>query len=193
MNIKGEGLVSEFELIRRAALGDRNALISLIQPYSRLIYHVAYKIVLHEDDAHDVCQMVYLKLVDKIKQFKVQGHFRAWISTMTANAALDFLRWKRNWNEHVDSIDVEELAASQETDRNPREHYEQNFCINQIDQCIGLLSPQQRAIMMLHLWEDLKPKEISEALNMPAGQVRLQLYRALKKLQMALAPMYKNE
>ncbi len=185
--------MSEFELIRCAMSGDRNALLSLIQPYSRLIYHVAYKIVLHEDDAHDVCQMVYLKLVDKIKQFKLQGHFRAWISTLTANTALDFLRRKRNWNEHIHSMDVDELAASHETDRNPREHYEQNFFINQIDQCIGLLSPQQRAIMMLHLWEDLNPKEISEALNMPAGQVRLQLYRALKKLQMALTPMSKKE
>ena len=69
-----------------------------------------------------------------------------------------------------------------------REASENRERLKLVEEAMKSLSIQQRAILALQIAEHLGPKEIAERLEIPSGQVRSQLNRAIKKLQEQLEP-----
>jgi RNA polymerase sigma-70 factor (ECF subfamily) len=52
-----------------------------------------------------------------------------------------------------------------------------------VEAAMGCLTDQQRAVFVLRFREGMEPREIAERLGMPAGQVRVQLHRAVARLR----------
>ena len=48
---------------------------------------------------------------------------------------------------------------------------------------LGLLSQDQRNVLLLHAWADLSSEEIGSALGVPAGTIRSRLSRARAELR----------
>ncbi|MCP4710183.1 MAG: RNA polymerase sigma factor, partial [Planctomycetes bacterium] len=71
------------QLIERTLQGDQSSFTALIERHRRYIYHIAYKITLHEEDALDVCQQVYIKLMNRLDAFQPGGSFKSWLAVMT--------------------------------------------------------------------------------------------------------------
>ena len=66
---------------------------------------------------------------------------------------------------------------------NPRDALETTRRLSLVEEALEGVSAQQRAIFVLRLREDLKPREIAVELGIPAQQVRSQLCRALAKVK----------
>ena len=84
--------MDDIVLVEQAVRGDERAFQLLIERHRHSMYRIAYKITLHEDDALDVCQCVYLKLIDHLVRYKPTGSFKSWLATVTAHTAIDFVR-----------------------------------------------------------------------------------------------------
>jgi RNA polymerase sigma-70 factor, ECF subfamily len=165
-------------LAARAARGDQQAFTLLVERYRRLIYSLAYRVVLNQEDALDVTQNVYLRLVQRIGTYDGRGNFRAWLATITTRMAIDYLRRKTPDAFGVD--DIEFLADDADC---PLKTFEEKERHDRVEAAMALLSPQQRAIVTLRLGEDMGPKEIAERLELPPGQVRSQTNRAVKRIR----------
>lgn len=61
----------------------------LVECYRNYSYAISYQITLHEQDALDVTQQVFLRLVERIGSFNGRGAFRAWLGALTANDFVD--------------------------------------------------------------------------------------------------------
>ncbi|ADK67878.1 RNA polymerase, sigma-24 subunit, ECF subfamily [Olsenella uli DSM 7084] len=63
-----------------------------VRTYSDLILRLSYTYLHSTYDAQDVCQTVFLKMLTRRPQFEGEGHERAWVIRVTANACKDLLR-----------------------------------------------------------------------------------------------------
>lgn len=176
-------------LVGATLKGDKEAFAQLFRRYRRYVYTIAYKITMHEDDALDVTQNVFLTLAEKLGAYKGRGTFRAWLAAVTANQALSFQRRAdRKRETAVEPHIMEELhsVAAHEHGNNPQLALEMEERLRLVDEAMGALAPQQRAILTLRLKEDMRPAEIAERLGIPGRQVRSQLHRAINKIRAVL-------
>jgi RNA polymerase sigma-70 factor (ECF subfamily) len=184
---QGRELLEDASLAAAAAGGDGGALATLAERYRRYIYVIAYKIVLNEEDALDITQNVLMRLVQKIGSYRGAGAFRSWLGAIAAREALDHRRGGRR-ETALDPAVLETLTDGRMSsrERNPRELLETARRLSLVEEALAGVSAQQRAIFVLRLREDLKPREIAVELGIPAQQVRSQLCRALAKVKEAV-------
>lgn len=134
-------------------------------------YRLAYSYAKNESDALDIVQESAYKVLKDIKKLKDQSLLSTWIYRIVINTSIDFLR-KRN-NETVSIYDLEIPHEDQYQDDDPKE-------------MIAFLNEEERTIVILKFFEDLKLEEIADALNMNVNTVKTKLYRALKKIRVTL-------
>lgn len=134
-------------------------------------YRLAYSYAKNESDALDIVQESAYKVLKDIKKLKDQSLLSTWIYRIVINTSIDFLR-KRN-NETVSIYDLEIPHEDQYQDNDPKE-------------MIAFLNEEERTIVILKFFEDLKLEEIADALNMNVNTVKTRLYRALKKIRVTL-------
>lgn len=178
------------ELAAAAAQGDQQAFALLVERYRPYIYTIAYKITLDQEDALDVTQNVMLRLVQRIGSFQGQGAFRSWLAAIAANEACNS---RRSPHRQEVAAETEELAqilddqTARQQQPGPREAYEMRQRRELVGRAVAELSPQQRAIIILTVKEDMKPKEVAQRLGLAENQTRSQLHRALVRLRQVLA------
>lgn len=172
------------ELALRAGQGDRGAFVRLVERHRRLVYAVAWRVVLNEEDALDVAQEALAKLARKIGQYRGDGSFRGWLSTLVTREALNLLRRPGRRERPVDPATLAGLAdrdgGSRAEARDRIEHGERRAMV---ETAMARLPPQQRAIVALRLGEDLTSAEVARRLDLPKAQVRSQLSRAVARLR----------
>lgn len=174
------------ELARAAALGDQEAFTRLVNRHRAYLHAVAYKITLHEEDALDVLQNVFLRLVEKIGDYGGRGSFRSWAAAIAANEAMTLLRRPSRRESPADPEILSGLIDAGSPSRagdEIREAMDSRTRRRLVEAAIAQLSAQQRAIFALRLGRGMEPKEIAERLGLPGGQVRTQLHRAMERLR----------
>jgi RNA polymerase sigma-70 factor (ECF subfamily) len=171
-------------LAAAAAEGDQQAFATLFERYRLLVYTIAYKILLHEDDALDATQNVFAKVARDVGQFRGHGSFKGWLARIASNEAFSILRNPRRRETPTEPEEMQMLIdKDQANNHNVRQQLDERKKRLLVHEAMAELSPQQRAIVALQFLEDIGPAEIAERLNMPAGQVRSQLFRAVQKLK----------
>lgn len=69
----------------------------LVETYSDLVLRLSYSYLNQTQDAQDICQTVFLKLLERAPDFVSSDHEKAWIIRTTANTCKDLLKshWRR--------------------------------------------------------------------------------------------------
>lgn len=69
----------------------------LVQTYSDLILRLSVTYLKNTEDAKDICQTVFLRLLEKPREFQSPEHERAWIIRTAVNVCKDQLKssWRR--------------------------------------------------------------------------------------------------
>jgi RNA polymerase sigma-70 factor, ECF subfamily len=180
-------------LIERALQGDQSCFTALIERHRRYIYCIAYKVALHEEDALDICQQVYIKLMNRLDSYQPGGSFKSWLAVMTTNTAIDFLRRSYRKEHPTDPVVMSGMVDSsiQGETATIRRDIDQQRRIEQVQHAMAQLSPQQRAIFTLRFYEDMATSDIADQLGVTNKQIRVQLCRAVQKLRDVLSS--KNE
>ncbi len=173
------------ELVKRIRQGDPDAFRDLFERHRRMIYTLAYRVTLHEEEALDVTQQVFVRLSEKIHLYDGKGSFGGWLSTLAVRMAIDRTRSKtrREIPMAPETFEDQETLLGREGASHPRAILERQQTVERVEIAMSKLSPQQRAILLLQLHEDLGPKEIGERLDLPAQQVRAQRARGIEKLK----------
>lgn len=186
---QGSGPLEDTTLAARAAKGDGEALTALVERYRRYVYTIAFKIALNEEDALDIAQNTFVRLVEKIGDFRGEGEFRSWLAAIAAREAINHLRRPSRREEAMSPETFEEIADSPaaEARGDPRARLDAEQRRGLVEQAMKRLAPQQRAVFALRFMEDMGPKEIANRLGLPAGQVRSQLNRAIARIREVLA------
>lgn len=140
----------------------------LFHRYRDDVYRLAVNYTRNAQEAEDVCQTVFLKLIEQPEL--TPGKEKAWLMQVTANECRDLLRsswWRR-------TVPLEQAFHIPNTET---------------DETIYLLRklpPQYRVVLYLHYYEQYTTPEIAQLLKIPPGTVSTRLKRARDRLKTML-------
>ena len=83
---------------------DRSEAERLVHTYSDLILRLSYTYLKSTYDAQDICQTIFLKLLQKPRRFDSEEHERAWIIRAAVNLCKDHL--KSHWRQTTVNLDA---------------------------------------------------------------------------------------
>ncbi len=185
----------ERELIRRAAQGDRDARTALVQEHQRNVYNLALRLTGSEAGAECVLQDTFLKVFEKLGEFRGESRLGTWIHRIATNAALMQLRAKKGKhfiaiNEEPVSDEKGELEAGyipRSLNRDPLEVTLNDELKRNLESAIAALPGHLRTAFVLKDLEGLTMAEISERTGKSLSAVKADLHRARVKLRGMLA------
>ena len=148
---------------------DRAEAERLVNTYSDLILRLSYTYLKHTQDAQDICQTVFLRLLEKPRTFASPEHERAWIIRTAINACKDQL--KSHWRKTT--VDLEAARAV------PAPEAEEGSLLA----AVNLLPPKYRAVIYLYYYEGYSANEIAQLLGEKPATVATQLSRGREKLR----------
>jgi RNA polymerase sigma-70 factor (ECF subfamily) len=177
------------EILRRARCKDADALEALISRFSPRIYGLLYRMTGSREDADDLLQETFLRVVRTIDQYEHTGRFESWLFRITANLARDRLRRKKRRADTV-GLDGEAGAYGGTTeDRALVYDHLPDFALlrsesqQRIAAAMEKLSEPEREILLLRHYAELPFREIADLLNIPLGTALARAHRALSRLR----------
>ena len=140
--------------------------LDLFDRYSNMIFRIALSYLRHIQDAEDVVQAVFLKLIDG-RASPHPGKERAFLTQVTINHCKDVLRlvWKRK----TEPLD-EEIEFRHEEDR-------------ELFDAVMDLGVKYRVVIYMHYYEGYTFSEISNFLGISESAVSMRIHRARKLLK----------
>ncbi len=161
------------ELCRR---GDRNAQFEIYRLYQKAMFNTALRIVGDPDDAEDVMQEAFLKAFMKIRTYRGEVSFGAWLKRIVVNKSLDFLRLRK------DQISLEEAGELEEMEEEIPAVAGRGPDVEQVKKAIAELPEGYRIVLSLILLEGYDHEEVAGILGISNATSRTQYHRAKKKL-----------
>lgn len=163
--------------IEKIAESDKEALALLYEKTHAAVYGFALSILKNRQDAEDVLHDTYIKIWNAADSYMPAGKPLAWIFTITRNLARMRLR-EQTRTMTVSPEDWQSLFVDE-----PAVNHEDRLVLAFL---LGILSDEERQIVMLHTMTGMKHREIAEFLNLRLSTVLSKYNRALKKLRNAL-------
>lgn len=145
----------------------------IAKTYADIVYRVALSYSKSEQDAEDVLQNTFLKLLVHEPAFKDEEHLRRWLIRVAVNQCNTL--WNSFWRKNVDSIDnTTDEPAFESKD------------YSELYQAIRTLPAKYRIVVHLFYYEGYSTKEISSILHILEATVRSRLAYARKLLKQQL-------
>lgn len=156
----------------------------LVKQFKNNIYTYSMYMLRNRMDADDATQEVLIRLWNNIDKFNYASA-KSYIMRITHNLCIDFLR-KRNLlvNRELEiTEDIEETLNDENSQSNPYLVMQMKIAKQKIKEAIEKLPENLKSVFVLHEMQGMKYIEISTALEMPINNVKVNLFRARKKLQ----------
>ena len=136
------------------------------------MFRVCYAYLASVHDAEDAVQAVFMKLIDRPREFEDEGHEKAWLIACAANHCKDVLKAPRRTRRSEMPDDVRDEKAPFETDDTL--------------EAVMALPEMYRECIYLHYYEGYKTGEIAEMLGVPPSTLRNRMSEARRLLRKAL-------
>jgi RNA polymerase sigma-70 factor (ECF subfamily) len=188
------GSDADAEWVARARAGDPDAFRSLVERHGRALFRLAYRMTGNEQDAEDVVQESFLKAYRNLGHFEERAQFSSWLHRVAANCAYDCLRARARRQEDAlepapdaEKPGVADRLASAEPDADRLVW--SGEVRRRVRAAMGRLSAAERAAFTLRHMEGLSIDDICGALGLDESAAKQSVFRAVRKLREALAPV----
>lgn len=180
---------SDEVLCEGVAAGDDVAFERLVERYQQRTFRLAWSIVRDAEEARDLSQEAFVRLFQVARTFRGRARFSTWFYRLVVNLCLDHRRKHRWWHqvfareergpEGESSLDEQPEAPRAD----PADVLGRERTLARVWDAAGRLSPQQRAVLVLHVQEELPMSEVASVLGCAEATARVHLHRALSTLR----------
>ena len=177
--------MTEEQLIRACIKEDAASQKEVFIRFSSRMLGVCNRYARNSADAEDILQDAFIKVFDKIHQFKFEGSFEGWIRKIVVNTALKKYSVRR-YEKEVTGYDIKDRDESA-MEASAYSHLNQK----ELMQLINNLPDGYRIIFNLYVVEGYQHNEIAEMLGIQAGTSRSQLVKARGMLQKQIIELQK--
>ncbi|HEV3090701.1 MAG TPA: sigma-70 family RNA polymerase sigma factor [Candidatus Cybelea sp.] len=174
------------ELVALTLRGNPEAFATLVERYDRAVYHLAYRMLHHVEDARDVTQEAFFKAFRSLRTFKPGAKFSTWIFAIAYHACCDRLN-RRKRDSGGEMPDYADTAPGPEA---------QAIALDEgarLRRAIDALPEKYRAVITLFHLQGKQYDEIASVLDLPMGTVKTHLFRAKEQLRRLLDDMEVTE
>ena len=148
-----------------------------VSEHLRRVFGHIYRIVRNVDDAQDLTQEAFIKALQRQGQLKDGQKAAQWLSRIATNTAIDFMR--RSGRATFCEIDVAPESPSESPEQLLLRSEQRNY----LEDGLRLLSPRERAALLLRDVEGLPAEEVAKRLNCSKATVRSHIANARTKFR----------
>lgn len=168
-------------VIEACQRGDSQAFEELVRLTHKDVYSLAYRLVGNRDDAAEVTQDTYLKLLRAIRSFRGESKFSTWLYRVTSSVAITALRRRARRREDL-SLDAEGVREHPafvdpgiETERRDLRH--------RLDESLAQLPAGYRTVVVMKDVYGFSLDEIGRQVGISEGAAKVRLFRARQRLK----------
>jgi RNA polymerase sigma-70 factor (ECF subfamily) len=170
----------DFDLAKKAALGNIPAFELLYERYHRRTYSLCLRMTSSPTEAEDLTQEVFIQLFRKIGSFRGESAFSTWLHRLTVNQVLMHFRRRSVKNEKTseDGEIPEQIVPG--TENQAKMPVLDRIAITR---AVSQLPPGYKSVFMLHDVEGYEHEEVARLLKISVGTSKSQLHKARLKLR----------
>jgi RNA polymerase sigma-70 factor, ECF subfamily len=166
------------DLVEAAQRGDQGAFMDLVRSRGDRLFAIAQRILRDVDRAEDALQDALVIAWRDLPGLRDPDRFDAWVHRVLTNVCIGQASRERRRTANLRVLPLEGPAAQDDLlgviDR------------EQLDRGFRRLTPEERAVLVLHHYVGYDSVEIAELLGIPAGTVRSRLHHAHRAMRAAL-------
>ena len=148
----------------------------LYREHAAFVYRTAHRITRNAQEAEDIVQTIFLRLLRRESSPDLQKRPRAYLYRAAVNAALDAIESRRNRSQTADVREIEATLHSPDSSVKERLH-------QQLHKAIAELNPASAEILILRYMYNYSDAAIAKMLGKSRGVVAVSLYRARARLK----------
>lgn len=162
-------------------LGPSGDYEQVFRQYHSLIVGTAYRVTGSSDDAEDVLQTVFMRLLRRWEEIDVSSNPGAYLRRAAVNASLDLIRARKR----AASVPLDDSTFELEetSEASPEQHRLDAEMQGRLRQALLTLSDKSAQVFTLRYLEELTNKEIARMLGMSQTAVAVMLHRARHKVR----------
>ncbi len=181
-------------LIEQYRKGDSAAMERLVLKYQNRIYNVILKICADPDDAAELTQETFVKVIENLNKFEGRSGFYTWTFRIAVNLTLNYCQ--RNSRLAFRSLDAEQEQQddsqvkqvlkdflSDDSSPDPATEVQNKELYGIAARTLMGLDEAHRAVIVLRDIEGMSYARIAEVLDIELGTVRSRLSRARSKMR----------
>jgi RNA polymerase sigma factor (sigma-70 family) len=160
--------------------GDIDKMGLLFERYNRQLYGFLYHMTRERELSEDMVQNVFFRLLKYRKGFTGAGEFKTWLYHIARNAMFDHFRKLKRTPSHHKLNDYEEKIEGEFT---ADAQFEKSQDLKILEMAMQNLSDENRELLILCRFQELKYNEIAKILNISEGAVKVRVHRAMNQLK----------
>lgn len=168
---------SDDELVGQILSGVEAAMEVLVRRHYPEVFAYVYRRISNYQDALDLTQEVFLRMMRALPAYKDNGNFRGWLFTIAVNFCRDYFRQQR-----PQEVAVEEAEALPDI----RDLYGYAEQQSEIRDALTTLPEAQKEAVILRFYHGYKIREIAQITNSHEATVKSRIHQALVKLETLL-------
>ncbi len=140
---------------------------TLLKNYNKY-YKLAFSYVHNDSDAMDIVQDSAYKAIKNAELLKNQKYVDTWIYRIVINQCKTFLSKNKQITDDISDVNISFNDKYENID---------------LKNALNALDNDEKAIIILRFFEDLKIEDIASVLDIKVNTVKSRLYRCLRKLE----------
>ena len=188
---------NDFDLLERFAGGDEDAFAAVLARWEKPLFNFICRIIQERTEAEDIEQEVFLKLAAAAGGLKRQARFSNYLYRIAYNLCIDRLRRRAARGNAGSPESLEGIMETEEGEDLRRQIpdpadlpadllRERQDIARAVNAALGNLPDNQRAALILKVYEDRSYSEIAEILDVTIPSVESLLFRARQNLKTSL-------
>jgi len=184
------------QCLENVRLGDQNAAKTLVEYLSPLVFKIVRAHLPRRLDEEDLAQEVFLKMFNRLDQYRKQVPFEHWVSKIAVNTCIDKgrfenrrpeLRWADLSKEEAAALDA---SISAKCDDNPSLAIASREVVFEL---LSRLSVKDRLVVNLLDLEGYSVEEVSQRTGWNSSLIKVRAFRARRKLRKYLEHLLQSK
>jgi RNA polymerase sigma-70 factor (ECF subfamily) len=185
-----DGEPSDEALVLSVRQGDTSSLGVLVRRWEGPLFRFVFRLIQRHDDAQDVCQETFLRVLRRADRFREGSRFSTWMYQIALNLCRDRRRRDRRWSRVVVDHELDESTAPVHDFRGgsgPERNAERREAQDRVRRAMDSIPREQREVLILKEFEGLRFREIARILDCPESTVKSRMYYGLRGLKEAMS------
>ncbi len=160
--------------------GDIDKMGLLYERYYRQLYRFLFNMTRQKELSEDMVQNIFLRMLKYPDGFMGFGEFKMWMYHIARNTVYDHFRKVKRTPAHSDLTNYEDRIGGEQYADAPMEKEQE---LKMLETAMEKLSDENRELLILCRFQELKYYEIARILNTTEGAVKVRVHRALNQLK----------
>lgn len=153
----------------------------LYERYALKVYNKCLSFSRNTQEAEDLCQDIFLKLLDKINSFKGTAKFSTWLYSFTNNHCVNYYHRNKFRKFEKNTSNIEQMCDEVKAQTND-EDFGQLLKLEKFSEALELIPNEDKQILMLKYQEFKSIKDLMVLHNAGESAIKMRLKRAKEKL-----------